>query len=122
MKVADLSRETLEKIEMIQWDSIIGNYEGPCSWKSIFKYSKPEFLMIDEHSILLPVDRNQHPNITILRTIWSADNRSLTLLLRDTTYCDDNPRDNKYMAVCNRMTGEDFFLAILYHEWFVTDR
>jgi hypothetical protein len=26
------------------------------------------------------------------------------------------------MAVCKRVKVEDFFLAILYHEWFVIER
>jgi hypothetical protein len=123
MKLADLSQETLEKIKAVRWDRIIEKHEGPWCWDSVLEYHNPEFLMIDERPVLLPVDRNQHPNITILRTIWGADNRSLTLFLRDTTYCDDEyPCDDGYMAVCDRMVGEDFFLAILYHEWFVIDR
>ena len=27
-----------------------------------------------------------------------------------------------WMAVCDRVVGEEFFLAILYHEWFVIER
>jgi hypothetical protein len=30
--------------------------------------------------------------------------------------------EDGYMAVCDRMAGKDFFLAILYHEWFVIER
>ncbi|MEM8806648.1 MAG: hypothetical protein AAGF01_11530 [Cyanobacteria bacterium P01_G01_bin.38] len=26
-----------------------------------------------------------------------------------------------YMAVCNKVAGEDFFLAVLYHEWFIIE-
>jgi len=26
------------------------------------------------------------------------------------------------MAVCDRLKGEDFFLAVLYHEWFIIDK
>jgi hypothetical protein len=123
MKLADLSQETLEKIKTVRWDRIIEKHEGPWCWDSVLEYHNPEFLMIDERPVLLPVDRNQHPNIAILRTIWGADNRSLTLFLRDTTYCDDeDPYEDGYIAVCDRMAGEGFFLAILYHEWFVIER
>lgn len=122
MKLADLSQETLEKIEMMQWDRITENYEGLWGWESVLRSSKPDFLIIDEHPVLLPVDCGYHSNITILRTIWSADNRSLTLLLRDVTCRDKNSRNDKYIAICNRIAGEDFFLAILYHEWFLIDQ
>jgi hypothetical protein len=27
-----------------------------------------------------------------------------------------------FMAVCDRVVDEEFFLAILYHEWFVIER
>jgi hypothetical protein len=66
----------------------------------------------------LPVAQLQHANITILRTIWSADGRSLTLFLKDTTRYDDT-FSSGFLAVCDRIPGEAFFLAIVYHEWFI---
>jgi len=69
---------------------------------------------------LLPVEKSRHDNITTLRTIWSQDGNSLTLFLKDTTY-DDAWFMSGYMAVCDRMAGQDFYLAILYHEWFIIE-
>jgi hypothetical protein len=44
--------------------------------------------------------------------------------LKDTTYI-DNPRreflDAGYVAVCDKFSGEDFYIAIVYHEWFMVD-
>ena len=120
MKLADLSPETLAKIKAVRWDRIIEKHEGPESWESVLRYDDPEFLEIEGRWVLLPVDRHQHPNITILRTIWSADDRSLTLFLQDTTY-DNDPFFAGYLAVCDRLEEKSFFLAILYHEWFVID-
>jgi len=121
MKLENLSTETLDKIQSVRWDRIIEKHEGPDDWESVMRYSEPEFLEIEGRWVLLPVERDQHPNISILRTIWSADGNSLTLFLRDTTY-DDHPLFSGFMAVCDRVKGEDFFLAILYHEWFVIER
>lgn len=121
MKLSDLSPETLEKIKSVRWDRIIEKHEGPETWKSVLRYSEPEFLEIDGRWVLLPVERSHHPNITILRTIWSADGKSLTLFLKDTTY-DDDPFFSGFVAVCDKVKNEDFFLAILYHEWFVIER
>jgi hypothetical protein len=27
-----------------------------------------------------------------------------------------------YMAVCDRPKGEEFFLAVLYHKWFIIEK
>lgn len=121
MKVSDLSTETLEKIKSVRWDRIIEKHEGPETWESVLRYEQPEFIEIEGRWVLLPIDRSHHRNITILRTMWSADGKSLTLFLQDTTF-EDDPFFSGFMSVCERVSGEDFFLAILYHEWFVIER
>ncbi len=121
MKVADLSNETLAKIKTVRWDRIIEKHEGPETWESELRYGEPEFIEIEGRWVLLPVEASRHQNITILRTIWSADGNSLTLFLKDTTF-DDDMFVSGYMAVCDRPKGEKFFLAVLYHEWFIIEK
>lgn len=121
MKLADLSTKTLEKIKSVQWDRIIEKHEGPEDWESVLRYYEPEFIEIEGRWVLLPVEASHHANITILRSIWSDNGHSLTLFLKDTTY-DDDPFFSGFMAVCDQVKDEDFFLAILYHEWFVIKR
>lgn len=48
---------------------------------------------------------------------WEA----LTVFLKDTTFGDDDFLAG-FMAVCDRLKGEEFFIAILYDEWFVIER
>jgi hypothetical protein len=84
-------------------------------------YSEPEFLTIAGQAVLLPIDKSHHPNLTILRTIFSRDGNTLTLFLQDTTY-DDHWSAAGFMAVCEQVIDEPFFLATLYHEWFIIDR
>jgi hypothetical protein len=122
MKLADLSQETLEKIKTVRWDRIIEKHEGPEDWESVLRWYEPEFLTVDDHAVLLPVEKEHHENITILRSIWSADGQSLTLFLKDTTHYGDDPFSAGFVAVCDRMAGEEFFLAILYHEWFIIEK
>lgn len=119
MKLADLPEATLEKVRSVRWDRILEKHEGPEAWESILQYSHPEFLPVGEYHVLLPVDVEHHSNITILRDILSADKRSLTLFLQDTTY-GQNWYDSGFLAVCDRL--ENFFIAIVYHEWFVIER
>lgn len=118
MKLADLSEATLDKLKSLRWDRIIEKHEGPESWESVLRYYEPEFLPLGDQWVLLPVDASQHPNITVLRQIPSADGCSLTLFLQDTTYGQDW-YDSGYLAVCDRL--ENFFVAILYHEWFIIE-
>jgi hypothetical protein len=120
MNLSNLSPESINKIKSVRWDRIIEKHEGPERWNSVLEYYDPEFMEIEGHPVLLPIERSHHLNITILRTIWSADGNSLTLFLKDTTF-DDDPFFSGYMAVCDRVKGEDFFLAILYHEWFIIE-
>lgn len=122
MKLASLSPAALEKIKSWLWDRIIEKHEGPEDWNSTLKYYDPEFMLIDGRAVLLPVDRDQHPNISILRCIVSQDEQTLTLFLKDTTYVEDPEYEWFYagfVAVCDRVPGEEFYLAIMYHEWFI---
>lgn len=121
MKLSDLSAETLTKIGSVRWDRIIEKHEGPECWQSVLEYDDPEFMEVEGRWILLPVERSRHPNITILRSIWSADGQAVTLFLRDTTY-DDDPFFSGYLAVCEQVLGQDFFLTTAYHEWFVIEQ
>ncbi len=81
MKLSDLDADTLATIQAVRWDRIIEKHEGPESWASVLEWYDPEFMMIEGRAVLLPVERSHHDNITILRTIWSADGNSLTLFL-----------------------------------------
>jgi hypothetical protein len=121
MKISDLTADALAKIKAFRWDRIIEKHEGPFDWESEFEYSTPEFMTIDGRAVLLPVECSQHANITIIRTIWSADGLSLTLFLKDTTY-DDNWFSSGFLAVCDKVPGETFYLAVVYHEWFIIEQ
>jgi hypothetical protein len=72
--------------------------------------------------VLLPIGKEHLPNITVLRCIASDDGQTLTLFLKDTTFATD-PRYETlmagFLAICDKMPGEDFFVAIVYHEWFI---
>jgi hypothetical protein len=123
MTISSLSAGAVEKIRAYRWDRIIEKHEGPEDWDFVLDHSAPEFLVIAGRPVLLPINRNRHQNITILRSIASEDGNSLTVFLKDTTHC-TGPGEEFYagfMAVCDRVAGEGFFIAILYHEWFMID-
>jgi hypothetical protein len=124
MKLSKLSRKLKEKIKLCHWDRIIEKHEGPEDWQYEIKRSDVEFMEISGHHVLLPVGKDQHPNITILRCIEGDGGQSLTIFLKDTTYIRD-PDDEMFfagfVAVCDKFPGEDFFIAILFHEWFIIE-
>lgn len=124
MKVAHLSDQVLKKIRRLRYDRIIEKHEGPFDWKDELKYGSPEFMNIEGHAVLLPVDRKQHRNITTLRCIVSERQQSLTIFLKDTTFIDDPECaffQAGFVAICDRVPREDFFVTVLYHEWFVVE-
>jgi len=117
-----LSPKIKKKIKYCHWDRILEKHEGPESWQYELKYV--EFMEISGHQVLLPISRERHPNITILRCIEGDDGQSLTIFLKDTTYVrepDDEKFSAGFMAVCDKFPDEDFFLAIVFHEWFIID-
>ncbi len=120
MKLADLAPQVLTEIRRYRYDRIIEKHEGPERWATVLQHYEPEFLTLAGRDVLLPVEREQHPNITVLRAIVSDDGAVLTLFLRDTTYGTDW-YDSGFLAVCERFPGQEFFLATVYHEWFVVE-
>jgi hypothetical protein len=124
MKVKDLSSETLQKIKVYRYDRFVEKHEGPFDWEGVLKYYEPEFLEIENRLVSLPLDKSHHTNLTILRTIVDKEDKTLTIFLKDTTYT-ETPNEEFFMAgfvsICEKVPGEDFFIAILYHEWFILE-
>lgn len=119
MNFSELSEQQLAKIRRYRYDRIVEKHEGPWDWASTLRYSNPEFLAVNGASVLLPVERTNHVNITVVRSIPSADRQVLTIFLRDTTYFDG--MDSGFLAICERVPDESWFIATVYHEWFFTD-
>src|SRR5215210_6854512 len=97
MKLAELSLQTIGRIETYRWDRIIEKHEGPETWSSVLKYYDPEFIEIDQYNVLLPVGKEHHPNITILRHSVAGDGKMLVIFLKDTTFV-DKPEDERFFA------------------------
>jgi len=81
-------------------------------------------MTIDHYNVLLPVSKEYHPNITILRYTVADDGKMLVIFLKDVTFV-ENPENEKFYAefvsICEAVPGENFFIATLYHEWFIID-
>ena len=124
VKLSDLPGAVIERIRSYRYDRIIEKHEGPENWASELKFHEPELMAINGHNVLLPVARDQHPNIATLRCITSDDGRTLTLFLKDTTHV-TNPDDEMFfagrVAICDKFEGEEFFVAVVYHEWFIIE-
>ena len=121
--IKDLSSKSLNRIKLYKYDSIIEKHEGPMHWESILEYGSPDFLEIDNKSILLPLESKHLQNITVLRTIIDKDERVITIFLKDTTYVERPEEEffSGFLAICERVPNEEFYIAILYHEWFIIE-
>jgi hypothetical protein len=124
MQLADLSPTVLEQIRALRYDYILEKHEGPGRWSAVLQYYEPEFLLLDGFYVLLPIGQDRHPNITVVRRALSADGSILVLFLKDTTYV-SRPEDEVFeagrIAICERMAGAEFYIATVYHEWFIVE-
>lgn len=124
MKFQELSETARAKVNGYRFDRIIEKHEGPESWSTFAKYYDLEFLRVDQRWILLPVDREHHSNMTILRAVIDQAETTMTIFLKDTTYLsspDYEKFEAGFVAICEKVAGEEFFIAVLYHEWFILD-
>ena len=119
---ADLPADVVNAIGKIRYDSIGEKHEGPWDWAGVLKYSNPEIMQIDGQNVLLPLDREAHSAITVLRSLISADSQTMTIFLKDMSYAGD-PKDAfffaGYIAFCERLPDTDLFIATVYHNWFM---
>lgn len=124
MNLASLLPATRERLDAWRWDRIIEKHEGPWRWGDTLRHRDAEFISIDGRDVLLPLDADQRPNVTILRTIVGEDQQTLTIFLKDTTYA-TSPEyemfEAGFLAVCERFPSEDFYVAVVYHEWFIIE-
>ena len=120
MKLANLSDAQIAKLKETRIDEFIEKHEGPFQWKSHLKYRAPEFVDLANHSVLLPLSKEHHKNLKLLRCIVSEDGRTLTIFLQDFTYdANEDSNLNGYVAICEKFDDTQGFIAVFYHEWYV---
>jgi hypothetical protein len=124
MKLTELPPEILEKIKTLRYDYLLEKHEGPGRWSAVLEYYDPELLHLAGFYVLLPIGQTHHPHLTVLRHVLSADASMLTLFLKDTTHM-SRPEGEMIeagrIAICERMPGADFYIATVYHEWFIIE-
>ena len=119
MKVADIPPDIRQRISQRRFDRLIEKHEGPWSWEYDLKNDQVELLRVNNFEVLLPVEKEHHKNIAILRCIVGDGGQVLTIFLKDTTH--DSRIFAGRVAVCEREAGEQWYVATLYHEWFILD-
>ena len=124
LQFKNLPKETLDKIRKRRFDRFIRKHEGPESWESWVEYVDLEFLEVDNKVVLLPFSQERHENIIILRTAFDPVTTVLTIFFKDTSFV-SNPDyeifEAGYVAICEQMPDEEFFIAILYHHWLIIE-
>jgi hypothetical protein len=136
LKIENLSKATKDKIGKIRWDRFIEKHEGPFAWEGEFRTElspemrkhfdnydpvaeTPQFIEIGSYDVLLPLGRKHLPDITILDHFFSQDLKRLVIYLTDTTYHEDDLFG--YVAICDLISPENFYLTTFYHEWLKTE-
>ena len=141
MTVKDLSPSLLATLKKTRFDRIVEKHEGPETWdwelpdearkeemKKMYGNSDmdfnfdahADFMTIGGVQVLLPITYERHKNITILHYFFSEDRHKIVLYIKDTTY-DDCVWGAGFLAICDKYPDEPFYIATLYHEWFIID-
>lgn len=124
--IDDLSSEERGRLDIdLGFDS---KHEFWMAWKRFLtqelsddQQELAEFLYFDGFNVLLPVPRNHHPFIKLIRLIPSSDEKTLTIFLHDSFHQDwfQDRQGARYdfLAVADRYQkfGCDFYLASYYH-------
>ena len=130
MRLADLSESDLAKIRARKFDQCLEKHEGPERWEAELRHGEVEFLEIAGRWILLPVPQDQHEKIRIVRLVVSEDGNTLTIFLRNAWYSEvygvvtrspESVHYEGFVTICERVSGEDFFVADFYHKWYIVD-
>jgi hypothetical protein len=119
MRLEDIAPNTLAIMRKYRYDSIIEKHEGPWTWDYLLDDNLVDFISVNGYDVLLPIDKEYHPNIFILRCIVSEDKESLTIFLKDITY--ETGIFAGYVTVCDKFPRAEWYIAILYHEWMIID-
>lgn len=124
MHLASLSPDIIKRLETIKYDYFVEKHEGPWTYSGLLDDDGPDLLALGGFHVLLPIERTRHGHVTPLRIIESADGRSLTLFLKDTSFV-DQPTDEYFqagfVAICERFADDPFYVAVCYHEWYMID-
>jgi hypothetical protein len=118
MKLQSIPTELRSRVARFLWDRIIEKHEGPVTWKYLLEDDYVKFLHVDGFDVLLPIDKTCHANITISRCIVANGGQTLTIFLEDSTY--ETGMLAGYLAVCEKVPEQDWFIAIVYHECWVS--
>jgi hypothetical protein len=140
MKIKDLPKEAIEDLSLEEnWRLDIdpgfdSKHEFWMAWRhflvlpeetsSFYEASEDdlaEFINFEGKDVLIPVSRNHHPAIELIRLIKSADENTLTIFIHD-SFHQDWFRDGRgarygFLAVADRYQkfGCDFYIASYYH-------
>lgn len=117
MKVSDIPPAVRQRIATRRFDWLIEKHEGPWPWDHWLRDDELEFVRVNNFDVLLPLEREQQANVTVLRCIVGDGDQTLTVFLKDTTY--ESGIFAGRVAVCEKEAGEPWYVATLYHEWFI---
>lgn len=118
MRLQNIPPELRSRVARFRWDRIIEKHEGPEDWSYLLEDDYVDFLHVDGFDVLLPVDKEKHTNINIDRCVVSNNGNTLTIFLTDTSY--ETGIFAGYLAVCERVPEQEWFIAIVYHECWVS--
>ena len=62
MRLEEVAPEDIKRVARYLWDRIIEKHEGPWEWDYLLDANLVEFINVNGFEVLLPVDKEHHPN------------------------------------------------------------
>ena len=87
LRLDDLPHDVVVAIAATRYDRVLEKHEGPWDWRGLLRDDgspgRADFLDVEGRAVLLPVGREDHSHLTVLRAVVSTDGETLVLFLRD---------------------------------------
>jgi len=119
LSIKDLTKKQLIKLKSYSLDNLEENRHE--YFNSFITGS--DFLLIKNRPVLLPVPKKNHLNIKTIKIIISDNDHNAIIYLSDKTYYPQAARkmDTGYLAICERVTDEAYYITTFYHNWYYID-
>lgn len=122
----DLTPEQIAKFGWWRCDQLYEKHESWGNWQESLKYQEGYLIEVSGHPILLPHLPEDPTKLHVDDYTLSADGVVMTIFLKDFSYIDnaENPSSwdlmtSGYVAICYRVEGEEFYVAVVYHARYV---
>ena len=125
--LSDLDAGLVARFADWELDRFWEKHEGPWRWADLLEWQDLGVLELGGYRLVLPIDREDLPNVSLVRALPAPDGETLVLLLLDPSArqrVGGDPTDARFwdgrLVICCRVANSDVWVAVVFHEWYLT--